>query len=86
MRTLRSLKSYKKNLKSKTKTNYYIFINTINMTFFRATGVSEVLVTARYLMKTRRLHRQRLQQSDEELAAGILMLPQAETAEEGYGC
>ncbi len=52
------------------------------MTFFRATGVSEVLVTARYLMKTRRLHRQRLKQSDEELAVGILMLSQAETAED----
>lgn len=33
-------------------------------------------------MKTRRLHRQRLQQSDEELAVGIILLPRAETAED----
>ena len=41
----------------------------------RATGISEVLVTPRYLVKTRRLHRQRQQQNAQEMAEGSLILP-----------
>ena len=41
----------------------------------RATGISEVLVTPRYLVKTRRLHRQRQQQSAQEMPEGSLILP-----------
>ncbi|KAI9562250.1 hypothetical protein GHT06_013215 [Daphnia sinensis] len=45
----------------------------------KATGISEVLVTPRYLVKTRRLHRQRLhqQQSTQEMAEGSQILPHA---------
>jgi hypothetical protein len=47
----------------------------------RATGISEVLVTPRYLVKTRRLHRQRQQQSAQEMAEGSLILPDTAKAE-----
>jgi hypothetical protein len=50
--------------------------------FYRATGISEVLVTPRYLVKTRRLHRQRLLQSAQEATDGSLM-PNSETGEDG---
>lgn len=39
-------------------------------------------MTPRYLVKTRRLHRQRLQQSAQGFAEGSLILPHAETAED----
>lgn len=50
--------------------------------FCRATGISEVLVTPRYLVKTRRLHRQRLLQSAQEAADGSQM-PNSETCDDG---
>lgn len=48
----------------------------------KATGISEVLVTPRYLVKTRRLHRQRLLQSAQEATDGSLM-PNSETCDDG---
>lgn len=47
----------------------------------RATGISEVLVTPRYLVKTRRLHKQKQQQNAQELSEGTLILPHAAKVE-----
>lgn len=51
------------------------------MLLVRAIGISEVLVTPRYLVKTRRLHRQRLQQNAQETPEGTLILPHTGKAE-----
>lgn len=49
---------------------------------FRSSGISEVLVTPRYLVKTRRLHRQRLQQNAQEYAESSYAIPDPTAAED----